>query len=890
MERLKTAIRTFFSWIIQWFVLRPRLSALICAVLLVLVTLLVLQPLEHLYVQSPLSVVGLQETWLFRIAGVVVCILFGVITYLVMSRQARLTESVRQRTAELTHELNEHRRTEEALRESQRAMLTLMSNLPGMAYRCRNDRDWTMEFVSEGCVMLTGYAAVDLAWNTSITYNDLIHPDDQEIVWHQVQEALRQRIPYVVEYRIHTAIGEWRHVSDQGMGVFKEDVLQAREGLIIDVTERRLTQQAVAESEEKYHTLFESSVQAVLLETPDRQVLDCNQAACDLYGYDRGELIGMSAYNLLPDEAQHFIDQLIQLELSEGGGFIHSMDRRKDGSIFPVEVSTRLVTLQGEARVIVFVRDVTERYQREREQGAIAALASALRSAMTQAEIAPVILDQLLDLLHAQAGAVFIYDMKVGEAICTLGIGAWERWTGTRRRSGEGPVGNLLHINQPYLNNDIYQDESLADVPREIKAMAGVPMVIQGQVYGALWLGRNTALSEGEMRLLTAFADLAAGTLHRAALHEETQRRIQRMAALHYIDVTINSILDLTVILTVVLEQVANQLEVDAAAVWLFDRDLRKLQMVNRHGFNGQDGTRHWLRLGEGTTGLVAFQRRSKALADLRRESNLPQYLIDEQFITYHAVPLIAKGELKGVLEVFHRSLVSPTPEWLEFFETLAGQAAIAIDNASMFETLERSNMELELAYDTTLEGWARAMELRDRETEGHTRRVVNMTLKLVSALGMPEQQMAHVRRGALLHDIGKLGIPDHILLKPGPLTDEEWEIMRMHPVYAYQLLAPIAYLSPALDIPYGHHEHWNGSGYPRSLKGEEIPLGARAFAVVDIWDALISSRTYREGWTPEHVREYISGLAGNQLDPQVVDTFLRMLDGEIWDWQPVDK
>jgi putative nucleotidyltransferase with HDIG domain len=175
------------------------------------------------------------------------------------------------------------------------------------------------------------------------------------------------------------------------------------------------------------------------------------------------------------------------------------------------------------------------------------------------------------------------------------------------------------------------------------------------------------------------------------------------------------------------------------------------------------------------------------------------------------------------------------TEDEIQLCQAMAGQAAIAIDNAALFDDLQRSNTELTLAYDTTLEGWARALELRDKETEGHTQRVTEMTLRLATAMGVPEAELVHVRRGALLHDIGKMGIPDSILLKPGPLSESEWEIMRMHPVYAYEMLSPIGYLRSALDIPYCHHEKWDGSGYPRGLAGEQIPLHARIFAVADV-------------------------------------------------------
>ncbi len=190
---------------------------------------------------------------------------------------------------------------------------------------------------------------------------------------------------------------------------------------------------------------------------------------------------------------------------------------------------------------------------------------------------------------------------------------------------------------------------------------------------------------------------------------------------------------------------------------------------------------------------------------------------------------------------------------------------------------LQRAHRDLAEAYDATIEGWSRVLDLRDKETEGHTQRVTEMTVRLARALGVPEDQIVHIRRGALLHDIGKMAIPDSILQKPGPLTDEEWVEMRRHPEYAYQMVYPIAYLRPALDIPYCHHERWDGSGYPRGLQSEEIPLAARIFSIVDVWDALLSNRPYRKGCTEEFVLEYIQKYAGVYFDPNLVKAFLEL-------------
>jgi PAS domain S-box-containing protein/putative nucleotidyltransferase with HDIG domain len=192
-------------------------------------------------------------------------------------------------------------------------------------------------------------------------------------------------------------------------------------------------------------------------------------------------------------------------------------------------------------------------------------------------------------------------------------------------------------------------------------------------------------------------------------------------------------------------------------------------------------------------------------------------------------------------------------------------------------DVTERKQAELEIfqAYDATIEGWSRAMDLRDKETEGHTLRVTDMTVKLARVFHLSESELVQVRWGALLHDIGKMGVPDDILLKKGPLSEDEWVIMRRHAALAYEMLLPIGYLRSALDIPYCHHEKWDGSGYPRKLRSEEIPLTARIFAVVDVWDALNSDRPYRPAWQEEHVLDYLRAQSATHFDPQVLKVCL---------------
>jgi HD-GYP domain-containing protein (c-di-GMP phosphodiesterase class II) len=330
------------------------------------------------------------------------------------------------------------------------------------------------------------------------------------------------------------------------------------------------------------------------------------------------------------------------------------------------------------------------------------------------------------------------------------------------------------------------------------------------------------------------------------------------------------------------LGQVTTQLNVDAADILLFNPHTQALEFAAGHGFRTTALQYTQLRLGEGYAGQAALERQTIRVQNLKEQKadflRSPSPLAEEAFISYCGVPLLAKGDVCGVLEVFNRSMLEPDVDWLDFLETLAGQAAIAVENAMLFKDLQRSNSELTLAYDATIEGWSRALDLRDKETEGHTQRVTEMSVELARRMGIEAGELIHIRRGAMLHDIGKMGIPDRILLKPGPLTEDEWQIMRQHPRYAHELLSPIAYLSSALDIPLYHHERWDGSGYPHGLKGEQIPLSARIFTVVDVFDALTSDRPYRPARSHRQALDYIQSQNGQHFDPKVVEAFLDMI------------
>lgn len=401
-------------------------------------------------------------------------------------------------------------------------------------------------------------------------------------------------------------------------------------------------------------------------------------------------------------------------------------------------------------------------------------------------------------------------------------------------------------------------------------------------VFLVLHLSRYTVKKtrEGELALAGRNSELELEIQARKKAEAQSHKRLQYLVTLHELDLVITASHDPGLTMRLFLEQVLPRLEMDAGAILLLNVQRQGLEYGAGTGFRTDAIEKTWELLGEGTAGAVAKERMTLVYSSIATCSGMQQRGLtgeEEGFETYCAAPLISQGQVKGVLEMFRRTLFEPDREWLDFFEAIAVQAAIAIDNATMFQNLHDSHAELILAYDTTIEGWAHALEQRDKETEGHTRRCTELTVKVARKLGIKDDELVHIRRGALLHDIGKMAVPDPILLKAEPLTEEEKQVMQQHPVSAFKLLQPIAYLRPAIDIPYCHHERWDGSGYPRGLRGEQIPLAARIFALADTWDALVFSRRYHEAWSREKAAEHIRLRSGSHFDPDLVETFLEV-------------
>lgn len=365
------------------------------------------------------------------------------------------------------------------------------------------------------------------------------------------------------------------------------------------------------------------------------------------------------------------------------------------------------------------------------------------------------------------------------------------------------------------------------------------------------------------------------------SLNEELAERINHLETVRRVQLTLRDSGELGFFLGGYVAELCAALHADGIALHLATRPGEFQTMVG-HGFPHSIELGQKFETGTGLAGKAASLRQVITVEDLGYVDEAGVALPPHQQVAYRgyvAAPLVYQDTIHGVVELFFLQQFTDDPSWLNLAESLFGHGASALANWHLVTSLEASNRELTEAYDHTIEGWAYALDLRDEETVGHSKRVTDMTVQLARHLGVAEADIVHIQRGALLHDIGKMGVPDNILLKPGKLTDEEFAQMKKHPEYAREMLYPIEFLRPALDIPYSHHERWDGGGYPEGLTGYDIPFAARIFSVIDVYDALVSDRPYRDAWEQSEALRYIYEQRGKHFDPEVVDAFLQLFD-----------
>ncbi|MGQ9470351.1 MAG: GAF domain-containing protein [Candidatus Aminicenantales bacterium] len=567
-------------------------------------------------------------------------------------------------------------------------------------------------------------------------------------------------------------------------------------------------------------------------------------------------------------------------------GVINTESRIPD--YFSAEDERLLSTVASQlGSVLERIRLERETHKRLAELEAINKITMALRQAEKTEEALLILLTEILSLFGLENGAIYLFEPPRQELRMTISRGWLTSLAGEVIKPGEGIVGHVFSTGKAYHCFDLSRD-ALVLKPKGVSfpegwQAAAVPIMFSQEPLGVIFISSPAVrpITREEVEVLSSAAEIAAIALHRLRLHEETERRLGYLQALRTINLAISAATELRLLIDILIENAIFHLKVDAAAIFLFNSAFNYFAFARGQGFWTETVNNVIFRPDEGFMGRAVLEKR---LLNLREDglSEEPEIIRrfwkQEKFSTAYAAGLVAKGDIKGVLTIWHRHDFEPQKEWLDFFEALSVQIAIAISDAQLFEELQRANFELTAAYDATIEGWVRTLDLRDRETENHTLRVTEMTLEIARRIGLSAELLVHYRRGAILHDIGKIAVPDYILFKPGPLEEQEWAIIRQHPQLAFEILYPIKFLRPALDIPYCHHERWNGTGYPRGLKGEEIPLAARIFAVADVYDALTSDRPYRPAWSKEEAIKYIEENSGQLFDPKVVAIFLELI------------
>ena len=449
------------------------------------------------------------------------------------------------------------------------------------------------------------------------------------------------------------------------------------------------------------------------------------------------------------------------------------------------------------------------------------------------------------------------------------------------RKPGQGMTGYVIEHGEPIRSLDLPSDPRYIEIDPGMRFGIYAPIPIEGKIEGAIGVeSHDYAFSESDLAFLSSLGELTGMAVRSVRLIEELRERVRWLEILHEINLQVGIEAKPEELYSILIDRAMKATGAESGALLIYDTEQKVLKSHAAQGWF-ETITQEPFAASDGITGTVfstGLTRLSPQLEDdplllPRSRAFVPPGRANI------AVPVKAGKTVIGVFHLAMKAPVSFSREFVELVEMFGSYAGIIIRRVQLIDAQRHAQSELRKAYDETLEGWARAIGLRDDETLRHTSRVVKIALAIGMAMHLDAQSLEDLRRGALLHDIGKIGIPDNILRKPGPLSTEEQRIMQTHASFANELLKPIKYLERAIVVPYCHHERWDGTGYPQQLKGEEILLLARIFAVADVYDAMTSDRPYRSARTKDEALDYIRTQAGKHFDPRVVHAFLSVVD-----------
>ncbi len=736
------------------------------------------------------------------------------------------------------------------------------------------DAHGIVRYVAPSEERLTGYLPEEIQGYNGFRY---IHPHDLLKVLDIFKEGVA--IPgavRTVEYRLQRKDGEWRHFEITGHNMLDDPHIN---GIVVnyrDITERKKAEQAVKESQSRLEAIVSTALNGIITIDSEQNIVLFNPTAERIFGYSVDEVLGQSLEKLIPNRyhgshASHVKAYGVSGNTARKKGLLDSLyGRRMNGDEFPMEAFISSSEVGGQKFYTVIFQDITERRQAED------ALKESERKFRALAENIPSVVYQCQN----DSKYTFIY---LNDSI--------EQLTGY-------PKEDFLNASLSFF--DLYHPEDLRYIPLyddpDLEQINQKPFHITYRIRHKsgnwVWVdewGTGVLDSAGRVQYIEG---VMIDVTERKRSEEELRRHAMELETLAVATSALRTAQNVTEMAPILARQALRAVNGTYASIFLLDPETGEFVSRGWYSVNNQpnfslpdeSNLRHFPN--KGITGRVAATGEIYMSEDIHKDPVL--VILEgerERLKDVHgsiSLPLRAQEKIIGVMHIWSTDYRIFTDTEIRLLIALAETASNSIHRAILFEQTLQHAQELALAYDNTLEGWARALELRDEITEGHTRRVTELTLKLARALNIPENEIVHIRRGALLHDIGKMGIPDSILHKPGPFTAQERMIMQQHTQYARDMLASISFLQPAIDIPYCHHEHWDGAGYPRGLKGRQIPLAARAFSIIDVWDALTSDRPYRPAWTKEKTRDYILERSGKQFDPQVVEAFFSLVLDEI--------
>jgi PAS domain S-box-containing protein len=784
----------------------------------------------------------------------------------------------------IARDVTARKQAEKALQESEERNRSLIEHLPTVVYTNAVGNAGATLYVSPQIQTLLGYTPEEWLADSNLWVKAL-HPEDRQHVLAQVAATDESKEPFEMDYRMIARDGHLVWVHDQI--VLKNDAKgqgQLWQGIMLDITERKQAENELYESEERFKNSFQYSAIGMALVSLEGKWLKVNPMLCSIVGYSEKELLTKTFQDIThPDDLHNDLNNLSQI--LDGKIKSYKMEKRyfhKEGNIIWVLLVVALARDSSGAPLYLIsqIEDITEHKQADEKVRYASEFLQSVQDALS-AHIA--ILDEQGNIIQVNAAwRDFGNQNGLSHSNHCIGMNYIDVCDSAKGdyANEASPVANAIRAVQAGEQNEIWV-EYPCDAAHEKRWF--VARITNFEHNGHKWIvvahENITERKQVEETLRQSLQRNARAnkTLQTLSLAAQTAQRARTPQDIYK---TVGDAIKNLGFHLVICDVNLEKREISLAFANQSPKLMRAAEKLVGLSFK----TYRIPLIAGGFYNQVLLANTAQIFYDVEAvvEQSLPPLL---RFLTKQVVSLI------GIKQGIYASLkVDGKPQRimiisggdlaevdLPTMNILAAQISIALENATLFDNLHTSHTELTKAYDETIEGWSHALDLRDKETEGHSQRVTDLTVRLAQHMGINSEELVHVRRGALLHDIGKMGVPDHILLKPGKLTEDEWEIMKKHPFFSYLLLAPIAYLKPALDIPYCHHEKWDGTGYPRGLIGEQIPLVARIFAVVDVWDALRSDRPYREAWPEEKVREHILSLSGTHFDPQVVDKFMQI-------------